>query len=100
MNQNRLLVIDEPIVGLDPESAITTRRIFASFAQAGGAILLCTHTLAFAEALCHRVGLLSAGVLVQEGDLAALRNAAGLPEASLEALYLHLSSAAGSRGGE
>ena len=100
LHQPRVLIADEPIVGLDPESAITTRQIFTSFAQAGGAVLLCTHTLGFAEALCHRVGLLSAGVLVQEGDLAALRNAAGLPEASLEALYLHLSSAAGSRGGE
>ena len=100
LHQPRVLIADEPIVGLDPESAITTRQIFTSFAQAGGAVLLCTHTLAFAEALCHRVGLLSAGVLVEEGDLARLRKAAGLPEASLEALYLHLSSTAGARGGE
>ncbi|MBI3454224.1 MAG: ABC transporter ATP-binding protein [Candidatus Rokubacteria bacterium] len=89
LHEPRVLVADEPIVGLDPESAITTREIFKTFAQTGGAVLLCTHTLGFAEAVCHRVGLLSEGVLVREGDLAALRAAAGLPAASLEALYLH-----------
>ncbi|MBI4013749.1 MAG: ABC transporter ATP-binding protein [Candidatus Rokubacteria bacterium] len=90
LHQPRVLIADEPIVGLDPESIITTRQIFTSFAQAGGAVLLCTHTLTFAEAVCHRVGLLAAGVLVREGDLGALRKAAGLPDASLEALYLTL----------
>ncbi len=89
LHEPRVLVADEPIVGLDPESAITTRDVFRAFAAAGGAVLVCTHTLAFAEAICHRVGLLAAGVLVQEGDLPALRKAAGLPDASLETLYLH-----------
>jgi ABC-2 type transport system ATP-binding protein len=89
LHQPRVLVADEPIVGLDPESALTTRGIFTSFAEQGGAVLVCTHTLGFAEAVCHRVGLLAAGVLVQEGDLAALRAAAGLPDGSLESLYLH-----------
>ncbi len=97
LHEPRVLVADEPIVGLDPESAITTRGIFRTFAQAGGAVLLCTHTLGFAEAVCDRVGLLAEGVLVQEGDLASLRKVAGLPDASLEALYLHFSSTAGTR---
>jgi ABC-2 type transport system ATP-binding protein len=89
LHEPRVLVADEPIVGLDPESTITTREIFRTFAAADGAVLVCTHTLAFAEAVCSRVGLLSAGVLVQEGDLEGLRKAAGLPGASLETLYLH-----------
>jgi len=89
LHEPRVLVVDEPIVGLDPESAIKAREILKTFAAAGGAILLCTHTLVFAETVCHRVGLLREGVLVQEGDLASLRRAAGLPDASLEALYLH-----------
>ena len=89
LHEPRVLIADEPIVGLDPESAITTRRIFTGFAERGGAVLVCTHTLGFAEAVCHRLGLLSAGVLVEEGDLPTLRTAAGLPDASLEALYLH-----------
>ncbi|KRT68115.1 MAG: ABC transporter, ABC-2 type transport system ATP-binding protein [Candidatus Rokubacteria bacterium CSP1-6] len=89
----RLLVVDEPIVGLDPESAIKTRDLVRRFAEMGGSALLCTHTLAFAEQVCHRVGLLTEGRLVEEGDLAALRRRAGLPDASLEALYLHFTKA-------
>ena len=88
----RLLIVDEPIVGLDPESAIKTRDLLRSFAGKGGSILVCTHTLPFAEQVCHRVGLLKAGRLVQEGDLPALRRGARLPDASLEALYLHFTN--------
>lgn len=88
----RLLIVDEPIVGLDPESAIRTRALLTRFAEEGGAVLLCTHTLAFAEAVCHRVGLLRDGRLIRDGSLGALRQLAGLPEASLEALYLHFTN--------
>ena len=98
LHEPRVLVIDEPIVGLDPESALTARELLRNFAADGGAVLVCTHTLAFAEAVCHRVGLLRAGVLVQEGDLETLRRRAGLPEVSLEALYLHFTRAGGSGG--
>jgi len=90
----RLLVIDEPIVGLDPESALRARELLRAFAAGGGAALVCTHTLSFAEAVCHRVGLLRDGRLAAEGDLPALRRRAtpeGSPEgASLEELYLRL----------
>jgi ABC-2 type transport system ATP-binding protein len=92
LHDPKLLVVDEPIVGLDPESAIRTRDLLKSFAARGGAVLLCTHTLAFAEAVCHRVGLLKDGRLIQEGDLSGLRQAAGLPTGSLEALYLHFTN--------
>ena len=89
----RLLVIDEPIVGLDPESALRTRQLLQDYAARGVATLLCTHTLAFAQAVCHRVGLLRQGRLVAEGDLGALRVRAGAgPEASLEDLYHHLAA--------
>lgn len=85
----RVLILDEPIVGLDPESALTVRGVIREFADEGGAVLVCTHTLAFAEAVCDRVGVIRRGRLLAEGDLVALRRAAGQPEASLEALYLH-----------
>jgi ABC-2 type transport system ATP-binding protein len=88
----RLLVIDEPIVGLDPESALRTRDLLLRYAAAGGGILLCTHTLSFAEAVCRRVGLLRDGRLVAEGDLAGLRARAGVRDGSLEGLYLHFAA--------
>jgi ABC-2 type transport system ATP-binding protein len=85
----RVLILDEPIVGLDPESALTVRRVVREFAAEGGAVLVCTHTLTFAEAVCDRVGMIRGGRLLAEGDLGALRQAAEQPDASLEALYLH-----------
>jgi len=88
----RLLIVDEPIVGLDPESAIRTRDLLKRFAEDGGAILICTHTLIFAEAVCHHVGLLREGRLVRDGTLGELRDLAGLPNASLETLYLHFTN--------
>ncbi len=88
----RLLIVDEPIVGLDPESAIKTRDLFRSFAERGGGVLVSTHTLSFAEQVCHRVGLLKAGRLIQEGDLPDLRRLAGVRDASLETLYLHFTN--------
>jgi ABC-2 type transport system ATP-binding protein len=91
LHEPRVLVVDEPIVGLDPESALAVRSLVREFAEGrGGAVFVCTHTLAFAEAVCHRVGLLRGGRLVAEGDLSTLRQQSGLPGASLEALYLHL----------
>ena len=98
LHEPRVLVIDEPLVGLDPESVIAVREILHAFAAAGGAVLVCTHTLAFAETLCHRVGLLREGALVQEGDLPTLRRTAGLSAATLETLYLHFTRGAGPAG--
>jgi len=88
----RVLVVDEPIVGLDPESAVRTRDLLRAFAKEGGAVLLCTHTLTFAEAICGRLGLLRDGRLAAEGDLDALRRLAGSPAGSLEELYLRLAA--------
>jgi len=92
----RVLVIDEPIVGLDPESTLTAREMLKAFAGDGGAVLVCTHTLTFAEAICSRVGLLRQGRLVVEGDLPSLRARARAENAdagdSLEDLYLHFAA--------
>ncbi len=88
----RVLVVDEPIVGLDPESAVRARELLRAFARDGGAILVCTHTLTFAEAVCGRIGLLRNGRLVAEGDLATLRARAAAPDGSLEDLYLRFAA--------
>jgi ABC-2 type transport system ATP-binding protein len=96
LHEPQLLVVDEPIVGLDPESTRRARELLADFVAGGGAVLLCTHALTFAEAVCRRVGLLRDGRLVAEGDLAALRRRAGpggaADGASLEDLYLHFAA--------
>lgn len=91
LHQPKLLLVDEPIVGLDPAGAAAAKRLFGEFSKAGGAILLVTHTLQVAEEIAQRIGLLRQGELVAIGSLAELRAKAGLPaQASLEEIYLAL----------
>lgn len=87
----KLLVIDEPIVGLDPTGAEIAKKIFAEYAQHGGAILLVTHTLPVAEEISHRIGFLKNGTLIHVGTLTELRAQAGLQDsATLEDIYKKL----------
>lgn len=88
LHQPKLLLIDEPIVGLDPVSAQVAKDRFVAFARAGGAVLLVTHTLAVAESIADRIGFLKNGKLIKEGSLTELKTAAGLPDsATLEDIY-------------
>jgi ABC-2 type transport system ATP-binding protein len=88
MHQPRLLLIDEPIVGLDPKSAEIAKRKFSEFAKNGGSIFLVTHTLSFAESIATRIGLLHKGKLKTQGSLGELRAKARLGEnANLEQIY-------------
>lgn len=73
LHSPKLLLIDEPIVGLDPESATAAKREFIRFAKAGGAILMVTHTLPVAGEISSRVGVLSKGRLIAMGTMEELR---------------------------
>lgn len=91
MHEPELLLIDEPIVGLDPDSADIARREFVRFAEAGGAVLLVTHTLSVAEAIATHIGILQNGKLVAVGTLSELRAKAGKgPQSSLEDVFAAL----------
>lgn len=84
-----LMLIDEPMVGLDPESAKVTKVLLKDFVHDGGAVLLSTHTLAVADEICTRFGVLKDGRLVAEGTHAELSSQAG-DNGSLEDIYLKL----------
>ncbi len=86
----KLLIIDEPIVGLDPEGAEIAKKLFVDFSKSGGSILLVTHTLSVAAQISDRIGFLKEGKLVAVGTLPELRRQAHLSEvASLEEIYKH-----------
>jgi len=88
LHQPKLLLIDEPIVGLDPLSAEIAKMQFVKFCRDGGAILLVTHTLAVAEEIANRIGVLKQGRLVAVGSLTQLRLQAKLQNSvSLEKVY-------------
>jgi ABC-2 type transport system ATP-binding protein len=88
LHEPKLLLIDEPIVGLDPESALVAKDIFTGFAERGGSVLLVTHTLPVAETISDRIGILKHGKLIATGNLTDIRKRAHQdPSASLETLY-------------
>jgi ABC-2 type transport system ATP-binding protein len=91
IHQPRLLLIDEPIVGLDPGSAEIAKEEFRRFAFQGGAILLATHTLPVAKEIATKIGILKEGRLVTVGTFMELCSKANLEkEASLEEVYKSL----------
>lgn len=93
LHEPKVLLIDEPIVGLDVASAATTKKVFQEFAKNGGSVFLVTHTLPVAEAISDRIGILKQGKLVSIGTLEETRHRAERgPNASLEELYSALNT--------
>jgi ABC-2 type transport system ATP-binding protein len=86
----QVLVVDEPIVGLDPQSATAALDLFKAFAKKGGSVLLATHTLTAAQKIGDRFGLLKDGEMVVEGSWSQLISKSKLKNPSLEEIYLEL----------
>lgn len=85
-----VLIIDEPIVGLDVQSQKITKKLFTDFVKNGGSIFLCTHTLSVAQEIADRIGILKEGKLLREGTLSELRLFSKKSDATLEDLYLRI----------
>jgi len=97
LHEPKALVIDEPMVGLDPRSSKTVKTVLRERAEAGCAILMSTHTLSVAEEVADRVGIINRGRLVAEGTVEELRRTAAASE-RLEDIFLELTGdAAGPR---
>ncbi len=83
------LLLDEPMIGLDPRGQRELRGMLDELRRAGGALLISTHLLESAEAICDRVVILKSGRLVAQGNIAELRQRRGA-EQSLEDAFLDL----------
>ncbi len=90
LHEPQALVIDEPMVGLDPRAALDARRLMRSAADGGAAVLLTTHSMDVAEAVADSVLLLDRGRLRAQGSMLELRQRVGSQDASLEAIFLQL----------
>lgn len=88
----QIIVIDEPMVGLDPKSAKIVKNIFCEKAKNGITIFLSTHTLSVAEEICTRIGIINKGKLIAEGTLDDLRRFFKKQDKSLEELYLEMTA--------
>ena len=89
LHEPDVLVIDEPMVGLDPRTARSAKDLFRERTRNGGTVFMSTHTLDVAEAIADRIGIIHSGNLIALGTLTELR-AAAQREHSLEDIFLRL----------
>ena len=90
----KLLILDEPLTGLDAGAARQVKDLLTARTRAGATVILTTHILEVAERMADRIGIIQHGRLLTEGRLDELRAQAGDGQASLEDLFLDLTSQA------
>jgi ABC-2 type transport system ATP-binding protein len=88
IHQPEVIVVDEPMVGLDPRSARLLKDLMRTFVSQGGTVFLSTHTLEVAEALCDRIAIISQGQIIAQGSMDELRAQAHAGGAHLEEIFL------------
>src|SRR6201994_3762766 len=86
----RLIILDEPLTGLDAASARQVKTVLHERVRAGGTVIMTTHILDVAERMADRFGIIAAGRLVAEGTLAELRQQNGHNDTSLEDVFIAL----------
>jgi ABC-2 type transport system ATP-binding protein len=94
IHRPRVLVVDEPMVGLDPRSAWLLKDVLRTFADGGGTALLSTHTLELAESLCDELAVIDRGTVVASGSIEDLRREAKSETAGLEEIFLRITRGA------
>ena len=85
-----LLVVDEPMVGLDPKSAKLVRNILKKITENGSTVFMSTHTLELAESICDRIAVINKGEIVATGNMDELRTASGQLGEKLEEIFLKI----------
>lgn len=85
IHEPKLIIMDEPFVGLDPVAAHTLKTMMREHCDNGGAIFFSTHVLEVAEKLCDKVAIIKNGRLITSGDMDTVKG-----DASLEAVFLEL----------
>ncbi|HEU4585737.1 MAG TPA: AAA family ATPase, partial [Gemmatimonadaceae bacterium] len=92
-----VVVVDEPMVGLDPKAARILKDLFREYTRRGHTIMMSTHTLEVAESLCDRIGIIQGGKIRALGTMDELASRAEDGVEGLEALFLRLTGERASR---
>jgi ABC-2 type transport system ATP-binding protein len=95
MHRPRAVLVDEPMVGLDPRGAQLIKAVFRRMSGLGVAILMSTHTLEVAEEMCDRVSIILKGRIIAQGTTADLRALTGDEDEQLTAVFLKLTGGTG-----
>jgi len=90
LHNPKLLVVDEPMIGLDPQSALVVKNVLKQKASEGVAIFMSTHSLNVAEEVCSRIGIIKDGRMIFEDNKEAVEQIKGTDHLNLESLFLHL----------
>ncbi len=89
LHNPRLLILDEPMVGLDPKSSFELKKIMVDLCHQGHSVFFSTHVLDVAEKLCDRIGIIKNGKLIAQGTMDDIRRQAG-ENGSLEEIFLEM----------
>jgi len=90
LHEPKVLVVDEPMVGLDPRGARLVKDLFRDLAAKGVTVFLSTHTLEIVESLCTRVAIINNGSIIAEGSVGELGRLARMENSHLEPIFLKL----------
>jgi ABC-2 type transport system ATP-binding protein len=90
VHRPEVIVVDEPMIGLDPRSARLLKDLFRQFVNRGGTVLMSTHTLEVAETMCDRIAIVDGGRIVASGNMAELQAQTSSEHLGLEDLFLKL----------
>jgi ABC-2 type transport system ATP-binding protein len=90
LSDPRLLLVDEPMVGLDPQSAFIVKNVLKEKAAEGVAVFMSTHSLNVAEEICSRIGIIKAGKMIFEDEKDEVEKIKGTDHQNLESLFLHM----------
>jgi ABC-2 type transport system ATP-binding protein len=90
VHRPEVIVVDEPMVGLDPKSGRLLKDLLRRFVERGGTVLMSTHTLEIAEGMCDRIAIILKGKLIAYGTMDELREQHAGGDATLEELFLKL----------
>jgi ABC-2 type transport system ATP-binding protein len=90
LRKPKVLILDEPTVGLDPKGAKLLRDVLQSSRDQGMTILMSTHILEIAEKMCDRLGIIQEGRLITEGTAREIRERTSMAESNLEEIFLRL----------
>lgn len=90
LHDPKLIVVDEPMVGLDPQSALVVKNVLKQKASEGVAIFMSTHSLNVAEEICTRIGIIKDGVMIFEDRKEVIEHIRGTDHQNLESLFLEL----------
>jgi ABC-2 type transport system ATP-binding protein len=88
LHDPKLLILDEPLIGLDARSSKILKELITFHAKKGGAVIFSTHIMEVAEKLCTKVGIINKGKIVGEGTVDDLRKLVRSAEGSLEDIFL------------